>query len=114
MAWSRVAGIGATSARGAAAAETRTAHDSTAGQRRRRRSMVCVIVSLLVRRWSSPTHERVSRRTVVCWRSSPAAGRHAGSRWEHEMERKTAHDFDQEVLLLFDAYVHGAIDRRGF
>lgn len=30
------------------------------------------------------------------------------------MERKTAHDFDQEVLLLFDAYVHGAIDRRGF
>ncbi len=30
------------------------------------------------------------------------------------MERKTAHDFDQELLLLFDAYVHGAIDRRGF
>ena len=30
------------------------------------------------------------------------------------MERKTAHDFDQEVLVLFDAYVHGAIDRRGF
>jgi carboxymethylenebutenolidase len=30
------------------------------------------------------------------------------------MERKTAHDFDQEVLALFDAYVHGAIDRRGF
>jgi carboxymethylenebutenolidase len=33
---------------------------------------------------------------------------------EHTMERKTAHDFDQELLLLFDAYVHGAIDRRGF
>jgi len=30
------------------------------------------------------------------------------------MERKTAHDFDQELLILFDAYVHGAIDRRGF
>jgi carboxymethylenebutenolidase len=30
------------------------------------------------------------------------------------MERKTAHDFDQELLALFDAYVHGALDRRGF
>ena len=30
------------------------------------------------------------------------------------MERKTAADFDQELLILFDAYVHGAIDRRGF
>jgi carboxymethylenebutenolidase len=30
------------------------------------------------------------------------------------MERKTAHDFDQDVLILFDAYVHGDIDRRGF
>jgi len=30
------------------------------------------------------------------------------------MERKTAHDFDQELLMLFDAYVHGHIDRRGF
>jgi carboxymethylenebutenolidase len=30
------------------------------------------------------------------------------------MERKTAQDFDQELLVLFDAYVHGAIDRRGF
>lgn len=30
------------------------------------------------------------------------------------MQRKTAHDFDQELLALFDAYVHGAIDRRGF
>src|ERR1700752_1641696 len=28
--------------------------------------------------------------------------------------RKTAHDFDQELLMLFDAYVHGALDRRGF
>src|SRR5574341_1263442 len=28
------------------------------------------------------------------------------------MERKTAHDFDQELLILFDAYVHGALDRR--
>jgi carboxymethylenebutenolidase len=30
------------------------------------------------------------------------------------MDRKTASDFDPEVLILFDAYVHGAIDRRGF
>ena len=30
------------------------------------------------------------------------------------MQRKTANDFDQELLALFDAYVHGAIDRRGF
>ena len=30
------------------------------------------------------------------------------------MERKTAHDFDQELLILFDAYVHGLIDRRTF
>ena len=30
------------------------------------------------------------------------------------MIRKTAHDFDQELLILFDAYVHGTIDRRGF
>jgi carboxymethylenebutenolidase len=30
------------------------------------------------------------------------------------MERRTAHDFDQELLTLFDAYVHGALDRRGF
>jgi carboxymethylenebutenolidase len=29
-------------------------------------------------------------------------------------ERKTANDFDQDLLILFDAYVHGAIDRRGF
>ena len=30
------------------------------------------------------------------------------------MERKTAADFDPEVLRLFDRYVHGLIDRRGF
>jgi carboxymethylenebutenolidase len=30
------------------------------------------------------------------------------------MMPKTAHDFDQELLILFDAYVHGALDRRGF
>ena len=30
------------------------------------------------------------------------------------MTRKTAADFDQELLILFDAYVHGVIDRRGF
>jgi carboxymethylenebutenolidase len=30
------------------------------------------------------------------------------------MQRKAAADFDQELLILFDAYVHGGIDRRGF
>ena len=30
------------------------------------------------------------------------------------MTRLTARDFDQELLILFDAYVHGTIDRRGF
>src|SRR5215468_5544231 len=30
------------------------------------------------------------------------------------MERRKASDFDQELLDLFDRYVHGAIDRRGF
>src|SRR3954469_8468312 len=29
-------------------------------------------------------------------------------------QRLTAADFDPEVLVLFDAYVHGALDRRGF
>jgi carboxymethylenebutenolidase len=28
--------------------------------------------------------------------------------------RLSAQDFDQELLILFDAYVHGGIDRRGF
>ena len=30
------------------------------------------------------------------------------------MPLKTAQDFDQELLILFDAYVHGTIDRRSF
>ena len=30
------------------------------------------------------------------------------------MERKKASDFPQELLNLFDRYVHGDIDRRGF
>jgi carboxymethylenebutenolidase len=30
------------------------------------------------------------------------------------MERKTAKDFDQGLLNLFDQYVHGGLDRRGF
>jgi len=29
-------------------------------------------------------------------------------------QRLTAADFDPDVLILFDAYVHGALDRRGF
>ena len=30
------------------------------------------------------------------------------------MEQKRAGDYDQDLLILFDAYVHGDIDRRGF
>jgi carboxymethylenebutenolidase len=30
------------------------------------------------------------------------------------MDQKRAEDFDPELLILFDAYVHGGIDRRGF
>ncbi len=30
------------------------------------------------------------------------------------MDRMKADDFDQELLNLFDQYVHGAVDRRGF
>jgi carboxymethylenebutenolidase len=30
------------------------------------------------------------------------------------MERKKASDFDPELLALFDLYVHGGVDRRGF
>jgi len=30
------------------------------------------------------------------------------------MERKNASDFPQELLNLFDRYVHGDIDRRAF
>ena len=30
------------------------------------------------------------------------------------MQRKTANDFAHEVMKLFDQYVHGRIDRRGF
>ncbi|MEX0652989.1 MAG: dienelactone hydrolase family protein [Phycisphaeraceae bacterium] len=30
------------------------------------------------------------------------------------MPKMNAHDFDQELLILFDAYVHGSIDRRTF
>src|SRR5947209_16636941 len=30
------------------------------------------------------------------------------------MERKKANDYPQELLDLFDRYVHGELDRRGF
>ena len=30
------------------------------------------------------------------------------------MDRKTSADFNQELLNLFDKYVHGDINRRGF
>ena len=39
-------------------------------------------------------------------------GRHAGTR--SKRERLTAKDFDPELWAIFDDYVHGDIDRRGF
>jgi carboxymethylenebutenolidase len=38
----------------------------------------------------------------------------AGHFKETPMTRLTSADFDQELLILFDAYVHGDLDRRGF
>ena len=32
----------------------------------------------------------------------------------HPAPRKTVADFDPEVMRLFDQYVHGGLDRRGF
>jgi carboxymethylenebutenolidase len=37
-----------------------------------------------------------------------------GTELERSMQRKKASDFPQEVLNLFDKYVHGQIDRRAF
>jgi carboxymethylenebutenolidase len=38
----------------------------------------------------------------------------ASSNWESRMERKKASEFPQELLNLFDAYVHGGMTRREF
>src|SRR6516225_6026257 len=37
-----------------------------------------------------------------------------GSKWRRHMHRKRASDFPQELLDLFDGYVHGGISRRQF
>jgi carboxymethylenebutenolidase len=42
------------------------------------------------------------------------AARRSLNRRTNVMERKTAADFDPEVLRWFDRYVHGQVDRRGF
>ena len=36
------------------------------------------------------------------------------NRKKNDMERKRASDFPQELLNLFDQYVHGGISRRAF
>jgi carboxymethylenebutenolidase len=46
------------------------------------------------------------------WRVAEATG--PDNRQERQMQRKTASDFAPEVMALFDRYVHGALDRRGF
>src|SRR6516164_9690988 len=38
----------------------------------------------------------------------------SGSTWRRHMHRKRASDFPQELLDLFDGYVHGGISRRQF
>src|SRR5262244_583076 len=38
----------------------------------------------------------------------------AGSTWRRHMHLKRASDFPQELLDLFDGYVHGGISRRQF
>src|SRR5215471_14702666 len=38
----------------------------------------------------------------------------SGSAWRRHMHRKKASDFPQELLDLFDGYVHGGISRRQF
>src|SRR6516225_8013549 len=38
----------------------------------------------------------------------------SGSTWRRHMRRKRASDFPQELLDLFDGYVHGGISRRQF
>src|SRR5258705_12475621 len=45
-----------------------------------------------------------NRRPMLCY----------AFRWRGSMERKKAADFPQDLLNLFDRYVHGDIDRRDF
>src|SRR5687768_4785695 len=54
------------------------------------------------------------RRTAIAKASEPITQGPPFIGGTHQMERKTAHDFDQDLLILFDAYVHGGIDRRTF
>src|ERR1700739_4923641 len=51
---------------------------------------------------------------VISCAPRPAHERHRPHLGEEPMERKRASDFPQELLNLFDKYVHGGIDRRTF
>src|SRR5262249_33363823 len=65
----------------------------------------------------SPTPGPPTPPTTRPTRPGRTAGPRAGYSARHPegpMERKQASDFDQELLNLFDKYVHGDIDRRGF
>src|SRR5688572_16794703 len=57
-------------------------------------------------RMPRPSHTRGNR--------ARASAGTLGTKGGHPMDRKTAGEFDQELLNLFDQYVHGDIDRRGF
>ena len=49
-----------------------------------------------------------------CGTTDPPASQETAFMTDRETPRRTAADFHPEVLKLFDKYVHGAIDRRGF
>jgi carboxymethylenebutenolidase len=64
---------------------------------------------------SPPCSELSPRRSIGAYSFLDRADQPpADPRRDHPMPRMTAHDFDQELLILFDAYVHGGIDRRTF
>src|SRR5207244_2284685 len=64
-------------------------------------------------RWSERSRSRPTPRSKTCERDCFASMlRQRGA--EERMERKQASDYPQELLNLFDRYVHGGIDRRGF
>src|SRR6476620_6253809 len=67
-----------------------------------------------LRSFDRSEHEADNARTPTDSRTRRARGTPILLKQEANMERKTAKDFDQELLDLFDQYVHGGIDRRGF
>src|SRR4029079_17894303 len=63
---------------------------------------------------SAPWTPSSTRRCEPAWRDGWIDARLGSGAGRWPMSRRTAHDYDQELLALFDAYVHGDIDRRRF